>query len=72
MEPLNKFGGSATQGRFKFLTEPAFPTSMWVRCVAIFCDCKSLKMEETENRIFRFPWSDKSGMDLFKPFLVKV
>ncbi len=40
-------------------------------CAAIFHDCKSLKMKESENRIFRFLCSEKSRMDLFRAFLSK-
>ena len=39
-------------------------------CAAIFNDCKSLKMKESENRVFRFPRSEKSRMDLFRASLV--
>ena len=42
---------------------------MEVRCAAIFDDCESLKMKESENRVFRFPRSEKSRMDLFRAFL---
>ncbi len=38
-------------------------------CAAIFHDCKSLKMKESENRAFRFPCSEKSRMDLFRASL---
>lgn len=38
-------------------------------CAAIFNDCKSLKMKESENRVFRFPRSEKSRMDLFRASL---
>ena len=34
--------------------------------IAIFKESNSLKMKESENRVFRFPCSEKSRMDLFR------
>jgi hypothetical protein len=37
--------------------------------VAIFDECNSLKMKESENRAFHFPCPEKSRMDLFRASL---
>ncbi len=38
----------------------------------MFNGCKSLKMKESENRVFRFPCSDNSWTELFRVPLIRT